>query len=240
MPCWGSCWRCSCSRSWRPASAQFLSPGPLSAAHASLEGDTHCSDCHSSGKRVDQGACLKCHGDIGARIAAGKGLHGLQYSRQGVRGVPRRARGRRRPDALAGRRPELARPRARPAGRSTARTRRRPAASATTTATRAARQPSSALPTACASCHKDVHDGPAGHQLPGLPQRGRWKQLRPQDLQPRPVALPLRGAHQTVACAKCHPEPPKYTGLKFQACTDCHKDPHAGPLGSRVRGLPRG
>src|SRR6516165_8138828 len=70
----------------RAASAQLLSPGPLSRAHASLEGDTRCSDCHSSGKRVDQGACLKCHGDLGARIAAGQGLHGLQYKGQPCEG----------------------------------------------------------------------------------------------------------------------------------------------------------
>ena len=61
------------------ARAQLLSPGPLSKGHSSLEGDDHCSACHSSGKRVDQSGCLKCHGDLGARIAAGKGLHGLQY-----------------------------------------------------------------------------------------------------------------------------------------------------------------
>src|SRR5258708_13666873 len=63
----------------RGAGPQLLSPGPLSKAHASIEGDQHCNECHSSGKRVDQGACLKCHSDLGARIAAGKGLHGLQY-----------------------------------------------------------------------------------------------------------------------------------------------------------------
>ena len=35
-----------------------------------------------------------------------------------------------------------------------------------------------------------------------------------------------------VACAKCHFDPPKYTGLKFALCGDCHKDPHAGRLGT--------
>jgi hypothetical protein len=34
-----------------------------------------------------------------------------------------------------------------------------------------------------------------------------------------------------VPCVKCHFEPPKYVGLKFAACTDCHHDPHDGRLG---------
>ena len=66
----------------RAATAQFLSPGPLSRAHSSLEGDTNCGQCHTSGKRVDQRACLKCHADLGARIAAGQGLHGFEYRGQ--------------------------------------------------------------------------------------------------------------------------------------------------------------
>ena len=59
--------------------AQLLSPGPLSRAHARLEGDTQCTQCHSEGRRVDTNACLRCHQDLGARIRAGQGLHGRQY-----------------------------------------------------------------------------------------------------------------------------------------------------------------
>ena len=35
-----------------PASAQFFSPGELTSSHQSLEGDTHCNDCHSAGRGV--------------------------------------------------------------------------------------------------------------------------------------------------------------------------------------------
>src|SRR5262249_39658930 len=61
---------------------QLLSPGPLSKVHSSVEGDQHCNACHSSGKQVDQSGCLKCHADLGARINAGAGLHGKQYKGQ--------------------------------------------------------------------------------------------------------------------------------------------------------------
>ena len=43
--------------------------------------------------------------------------------------------------------------------------------------------------------------------------------------------FPLEGAHEKVACSKCHPAPPgqpvKYKPLE-QACRSCHSDVHAG------------
>ena len=62
-----------------PSSAQFLTPGPLSRDHRELEGDQHCNDCHSSGRRLSKDRCLECHDDLRARIRAGKGLHGREY-----------------------------------------------------------------------------------------------------------------------------------------------------------------
>ena len=43
---------------------------------------------------------------------------------------------------------------------------------------------------------------------------------------------PLTGLHAQVACAKCHTPgqdgKPRYTGIPFNQCTDCHSDPHHG------------
>ena len=64
------------------AEAQLLSPGPLSAAHASIDGDDHCGECHQSGKQVVASRCLACHQDLRARLDAGAGLHGKQYKGQ--------------------------------------------------------------------------------------------------------------------------------------------------------------
>ena len=58
------------------ASAQ-ISPGPLSRAHAKLEGSTHCLDCHDPQKGVDAGKCLACH-DAGS---AGRGQRMLSPGR---------------------------------------------------------------------------------------------------------------------------------------------------------------
>ena len=62
-----------------PAAAQELgalvSPGPLSAAHAKLEGLKNCEKCHEPGKKVTAARCLACHQPIAERMAAKKGVH---------------------------------------------------------------------------------------------------------------------------------------------------------------------
>ena len=52
-----------------------VTPGPLSAAHAALEGAANCVKCHASGATVKSEACLACHPAIGGRIASKKGVH---------------------------------------------------------------------------------------------------------------------------------------------------------------------
>ena len=65
-----------------PARAQLLSPGPLTRAHASLEGIRNCTQCHQLGRRgVDPARCLSCHAPIATRIRERRGLHGRQAER---------------------------------------------------------------------------------------------------------------------------------------------------------------
>lgn len=66
----------------RLAGAQLLSPGPLSHAHANIDGDNNCSKCHESGKQVVARLCLDCHKDLASELAANRGLHGKQYKSQ--------------------------------------------------------------------------------------------------------------------------------------------------------------
>jgi hypothetical protein len=51
------------------------SPGPLSKAHASLEGAGKCQSCHAADRQVSPGRCLSCHKPIADRIRAKKGVH---------------------------------------------------------------------------------------------------------------------------------------------------------------------
>ncbi|MDP9149058.1 MAG: hypothetical protein M3O36_03830 [Myxococcota bacterium] len=214
----------------RVAGAQLLSPGPLSTPHASIEGDRHCGECHSSGKRVDQGACLKCHDDLGARIAAGKGLHGLQYKGKACEGCHVEHLG-----AAA-----LMRW---PGGDQTkldhAQTgwvlngahKTPPCAKCHTKINSRGNKTFLGLSTACVSCHKDPHEGRFDRGCVSCHTEASWKELNLKTFDHDLAHFALKGAHQSVTCVKCHFEPPKYVGLKFAACTDCHKDPHEGRLG---------
>ena len=62
----------------RPALAQIgqlLSPGPLSRAHASLEGVDKCQKCHEPGRKITPDLCLSCHKPVADRIRLKKGVH---------------------------------------------------------------------------------------------------------------------------------------------------------------------
>jgi hypothetical protein len=54
---------------------QPTSPGPLSKAHAALEGPGKCQSCHAPDRQVSADRCLSCHKPIAERIRARKGVH---------------------------------------------------------------------------------------------------------------------------------------------------------------------
>lgn len=212
----------------RVAEAQFLSPGPLSRGHASLEGDQHCSDCHSSGRRVDQNACLKCHDEL--RMAAGQGLHGRQY-----KGKPCEQC---HVDHV-GATPPIKWPSGSAQTLDHAQTgwplensHKVACNKCHTKTSKSGGATYMGLQTTCGSCHKDPHTGRFGTTCTECHADTTWPTLNLKTFSHDKALFKLTGAHVTVPCAKCHSEPPKYTGLKFQACTDCHKDPHAGKLGA--------
>lgn len=214
----------------RAAWAQLLSPGPLAKPHASLEGDMHCDDCHSSGRRVDRTGCLKCHDDLGARISAGQGLHGREYKGKACEGChvehlgkglvkwpggdPSRLDHALTGWALGGAHKNAA------CGKCHAKSNAR------------GNPTYLGLSTTCASCHKDTHQGRLGEKCTGCHDETSWKQVDMKGFNHDQSRFPLRGAHPSVGCAKCHGEPPKYAPIEFDQCTDCHKDPHAGKLGA--------
>jgi hypothetical protein len=87
----------------------------------------------------------------------------------------------------------------------------------------------------CMDCHKDAHDG----QFASRPDRGECAPCHnEQGFKPSTYGVPehqsarfrLEGAHARVECAKCHPVTASKADFrpKFEACADCHKDPHKG------------
>ena len=214
----------------RVAWAGLLSPGALSKGHSHLEGDTHCNDCHSSGKRVDQGACLKCHTDLATRINAGQGLHGRQYRGQGCEGCHVEHLGGTPIKWPSGSASALDHAQTgwplngahKPLTCNKCHTKTMPRGTTTYLG----------VSTACSSCHKDPHENRFGANCTDCHNETSFADVQLKSFNHDLAHFQLRGAHTTVVCAKCHNTPPKYVGLKFGACTDCHTDPHAGKLGT--------
>ena len=117
----------------------------------------------------------------------------------------------------------------------------------------------SGLPTTCeaSGCHPDPHGGQfagrlvagAGHAA-AAPAPGRtacvschaesaWKAVAFDHDSTR---YPLRGAHRTLACGKCHTAaaaglPARFSGLGTTCnASGCHLDPHGGQFANRARG----
>jgi hypothetical protein len=209
------------------ASAQVLSPGPLSHAHATLEGDDACSRCHESGHKVVVRLCLDCHKDLGDEIAAGRGLHGRQFRTQPceqchVEHVGRNTKLIRWPGgamekldhALVGW----------PLEGSHARvaclkchTRSSPQHRPQFVGTR----------TACAGCHKDPHAGRFTAECQNCHAATAWNEFDRSRFDHKLARFQLTGRHADVACERCHTAAPaRWQPLGFASCDACHADPH--------------
>jgi hypothetical protein len=228
-----------------PAWAQF-SPGPLSRAHNSLDGPTHCTDCHSLGAGTRRFKCLSCHTEIRRRLAEHRGLHpalvkeagGDQQcakchsEHNGSNFVPIRW------DvdlsdfdhlktgyALEGAHARLKCTRCHKPENI------QPAA-AKGLLVKNLKRTYLGLALACQSCHQDPHTGQLGADCQRCHNPANWKDVR--KFNHALAKFQLTGAHSKVVCQKCHPriaEPKphiKFTGLQFQNCAPCHNDPHRG------------
>ncbi|MDL1951177.1 hypothetical protein FBQ97_15370, partial [Acidobacteria bacterium ACD] len=206
-----------------PQLGSLVSPGPLSKAHASLEGLASCEKCHERGKGVSASKCVACHRPVAERIAARRGVHrdvngdctSCHVEHAGVdaelrpfetEGFDHRAE---TGFPLEGRHAPLA-------GKCEACHRTRSFLKADP---------------ACSSCHADVHKGRLGADclrchdasVPFREARSRFDHAK--------AAFALTGAHRTVACGKCHKDG-AWKGLRFDTCASCHADPHRAAFGA--------
>jgi len=232
-----------------------LSPGPLSRPHADLEGLRRCGECHELGNREVQQRCLACHVEIAAQRTAGKGLHSrAEYARcadchtehHGAdhelvhwQGGPQKFDHRHAGWELTGAHAKLACRKCHNAGKVS-----------DAAALRARRKDPDrtylGLPATCAGCHGDHHrgqfkDGAVARACTACHTTTAWKPATGFDH--AKSSFPLTGRHRQVDCAKCHaalpaepgdderPPTARYAPVAHAACTDCHRDPHAGQLG---------
>ena len=232
--------------------AQF-SPGPLSKAHAKLDGPTHCTSCHIGGGGERKLKCTGCHAEIRQRLAANQGLHpslmgpsrrddqcGKCHSEHnGEKFVPIRwdvsldeFDHRKTGYPLEGGHAGLKCDRCHSPERI-------PPAARKVILMKDLRRTYLGLGTACVTCHEDRHKGQLGEKCERCHTvantAAKWKDVTRFDHST--AKYKLAGAHAKVECAKCHATLPspntsakviRYTSIPFAQCGDCHKDPHRG------------
>lgn len=200
---------------------QLLSPGPLSRAHASLEGADKCQKCHEPGRRVTPALCLSCHKPIADRIQSKKGVHrdvtddcaSCHVEHAGVDAELRPFD----PASF-----DHAAEAGFPLGG-------RHAAVAKNCARCHKTRSFLAVTPVCNTCHTDIHKPSLGSDCRACHSTAvAFKDAR-TGFDHSKAAFQLTGAHRSVACAKCHANQ-VFKGVKFAQCTDCHKSPHRQPM----------
>jgi hypothetical protein len=223
-----------------PVRAQ-ISPGPLSKAHQSLSGSTQCSSCHKVGAGAAVLKCQECHTEIAQELAQNRGLHSRFANKADCAKCHSEHNG--EDFALIHWIPSLK-------GFDHTQTgyvlQGKHAGIDCSQCHMPARIQANARPLIkmkdlsrtflgqsqdCISCHEDVHHGQLGQNCLECHNFVDWKAAAKFDHSK--TRYPLTGLHTQVPCAKCH-EPaapggkPRYTGIPFSKCSDCHRDPHRG------------
>jgi len=231
-------------------SVDVFSPGELARPHAGLEGLANCTKCHPAGEQLARSRCTGCHKEVGERIAREAGYHGrlpererdcwrCHHEHQG-RDFPLVDWGEKGRDGfdhaktgwvLAGKH--------KPVRCEKCHDPKYLGEPALLDAVAKGRRTYLGAPTACdATCHKDPHENRLGASCDACHTAEGWEALtekaKADEALHEKTRYPLRGAHGKAACKACHGpargEAPRWRGLPFAACTDCHADAHVGQL----------
>jgi hypothetical protein len=225
------------------ANAQ-ISPGPLAQPHHELNGPGECTQCHAISPGSPNFRCLECHRDIAVRVQQRRGLH-AQYVAPGSAGAacvrchsehngadfslvrwnpPIKSFDHSKTGyVLDGKHLGL------DCRKCHNREKINPADRAVIVA-KDLNRTYLGLSRTCTGCHEDKHKGELGNNCSQCHNSSDWKVAKTFDHSKTKYSLV--GAHQDVSCQKCHSTGanglPRYVGLKFGKCADCHADTHHG------------
>ncbi len=234
-----------------------IAPGPVSRAHADLDGVTKCTSCHDFGARRLK--CLECHAEIRQRVEAGKGYHSRAYKNSP--GETDCARCHAEHKGPKFKLITLERKSFDHGGQTgfilegKHRAQKCENCHAATKIAVAVRseikmkdlnQSFLGLRRECVSCHQDPHQSQLGTDCLGCHLLDAWKPA--SKFNHSRASFQLTGQHQQVQCAKCHkgtgaargsdtqaenaPAEGKkvllFKGLSFSGCQSCHTDQHHG------------
>ena len=225
------------------AGAAQISPGPLSRPHQSLNGSTNCASCHKFGGQAAL-KCLECHTEIANRLNAHRGLHATYQIPAGSSQECARCHSEHNGDdfplikwdiktfnhsetgyVLEGKHRGLECNKCHNASRISPQER-------STIKDKDLNRTFLGLSKSCVPCHEDFHKGRLGPTCQSCHNFVDWKQLNIGQFDHSKTRYPLTGLHAQVKCEKCHTNgpdgKPRYAGIPFNLCSDCHQDPHHG------------
>jgi hypothetical protein len=84
----------------------------------------------------------------------------------------------------------------------------------------------------CASCHTDPHQGRLGQSCQKCHNTRAWAQVKRSAVDHERTRFPLRGAHKSTDCTKCHLNG-RMAPIAHDQCTDCHEDVHGDAVQDR-------
>ena len=225
-----------------------ISPGPLAKAHESLNGSANCIKCHEFSTRTPTFRCTECHKEIATELERNRGLHAT-YPREGPRGAacvkchsdhngegfqmvrwdptPKGFDHSKTGYVLDGKHIGVS-------CRSCHTAQHISPAERGLLANKDLNHTWFGLSPGCITCHEDKHQGRLGPNCTQCHSTVDWKaaKIDTQGFDHSKTRYPLTGAHKEVACQKCHTAgsegKPRYAGMPFSSCSDCHADPHKG------------
>jgi hypothetical protein len=232
-----------------------ISPGPLAAPHASLEGTLKCGNCHGGRKEQTTALCLQCHKEIAWLVQQGRGYHAQVREQRCESCHPEHAgrsfsliswpggSARQFDHAKAGWSLEGKH------GATECTDCHKPAFRVSQAAQLSPPGGNSpgwvGLEQSCTSCHRDVHRGALNHDCLTCHDEAHWKPA-PRFNHDR-TDYPLTGKHRDVGCGDCHrpvagtvardtaSAPRVFKPVAHADCVACHADPHRGRFAGACR-----
>jgi len=217
-----------------------ISPGELAKVHSHLEGMANCTQCHTLGAKVSNDKCLDCHKEIKKRLELSKGFHasskikgkecvtchsdhyGKNYDivhlvkdkfDHNDTGYKLEGKHAKKDCKDCHKRENIA-----------------------DEQLKKKQETYLGLNDLCLTCHEDFHQKTLSVNCLNCHIADAFKPASKFDHSK--AKYQLIGKHTTVACIKCHLKSvlnskdfQQFTGLKFQNCVNCHKDPHENKFG---------
>lgn len=205
------------SRSARADFRGLVTPGPLAAPHAALDGK--CDKCHVPFQGIPQANCLSCHEHTAAQVRSGKGFHGpLAKQKCSACHGDHKGRDFRLTPPIDPKTFDH---------------------KVTGVVLTGAHQPAlcqschpdgghgpkwAGIPTTCVGCHADTHHkGSLGPKCQQCHSSAAWV---PPTRTAADHKVPMIGGHQGLICATCHKNGTHYVAKA--SCGDCHEQKHGG------------